>query len=59
MSPVKQQRLSRIRNRTLARSFYQQLRTEGVDPEQIIEITGDLLNLVTEELRTPDGVAAK
>ena len=59
MSPVKEQQLSRLRNRTLARSFYQQLRTEGLDPEEIIEISGDLLNLVTEELKTPNVVAAK
>jgi len=59
MSPVKQQQLSRARNRTLARSFYQQLRTEGLNPEEIIEFSGDLLNLVTEELKADDSVEAK
>lgn len=40
------------RNRTVARSFYRQLRSEGFTPEQIIELSTNLLDLVTKDLRT-------
>lgn len=40
------------RNRTVARSFYRQLRSEGFTPEQIIELSTTLLDLVTNDLRT-------
>lgn len=40
------------RNRTVARSFYRQLRSEGFTPEQIIELSTNLLDLVTLDLRT-------
>ena len=40
------------RNRTVARSFYRQLRSEGFTPEQIIELSTNLLDLVTNDLRT-------
>lgn len=39
------------RNRCLAKSFYKQLRSEGFTPQQIIELSTTLLDLVTEDLR--------
>lgn len=46
--------LQRTRNQTVARSFYRQLKTEGFSSEEIIELSTNLLDLVTQELRTPD-----
>jgi len=40
------------RNRTVARSFYRQLKSEGFTHQQIIELSTTLLDLVTEDLRT-------
>jgi hypothetical protein len=42
---------ARDRNRTLARSFYRQLRSEGMTDEQIVELAGSLLDLVTDDHR--------
>jgi len=39
------------RNKCLAKSFYKQLRSEGFTPQQIIELSTTLLDLVTEDLR--------
>ena len=39
------------RNRSVARSFYRQLRTEGFTHQQIIELSTTLLDFVTEDLR--------
>lgn len=39
------------RNRTVAKSFYRQLRSEGYSHEQIIQLSTTLLDLVTEDLR--------
>ena len=46
--------LQRTRNQTVARSFYRQLKTEGFSSEEIIELSTNLLDLVTQELRRPD-----
>ena len=43
--------LLRNRNRTVAKSFYRQLRSEGFTHEQIIELSTTLLDLVTEDLK--------
>lgn len=43
--------LLKNRNRTVAKSFYRQLRNEGYSHEQIIELSTTLLDLVTEDLR--------
>lgn len=43
--------LLRNRNRTVAKSFYRQLRSEGFTHEQVIELSATLLDLVTEELQ--------
>ncbi|MEZ4238506.1 MAG: hypothetical protein R3F59_20605 [Myxococcota bacterium] len=43
--------LLKNRNRTVAKSFFRQLRTEGFSHEQIIELSATLLDLVNDELR--------
>lgn len=43
--------LLRSRNKAVAKSFYRQLRTEGFSPQQIIELSATLLDLVTEDMR--------
>lgn len=43
--------LFKSRNRTVAKSFYRQLRSEGFSPEQIIELSTTLLDLVTDDMR--------
>ncbi len=43
--------LYRNRNRSVARAFYRQLRTEGFTHQQIIELSTTLLDFVTEDLR--------
>ena len=43
--------LFRSRNRSVARSFYRQLRTEGFTHQQIIELSTTLLDCVTEDLK--------
>lgn len=47
------QELLRNRNKTVAKSFYRQLKTEGFSHEQIIELSTTLLDLVTEDIQTP------
>ncbi len=39
------------RNKSVAKSFYRQLKTEGFTHQQIIELSTTLLDLVTEDLR--------
>lgn len=51
--------LFRTRNRSVARSFFQQLRTEGFTHEQIIELSGALLDLVTDDLSKEQTAQAK
>lgn len=46
--------LLRNRNKTVAKSFYRQLRTEGFSHEQIIELSATLLDLVTEDMKRFD-----
>jgi hypothetical protein len=43
--------LLRSRNRTVAKSFYRQLKTEGFSHEQIIDLSATLLDLVTEDMK--------
>lgn len=47
------QELIRHRNKTLAKSFYRQLKSEGLTHEQIIELSTVLLDLVTDDLKAP------
>jgi hypothetical protein len=44
--------LERNRNKTLAKSFYRHLKTEGLSAEQIIELSTQLLDLVAEDIKT-------
>jgi len=46
------------RNRTVAKSFYRQLRSEGFSHEQIIQLSTTLLDLVTEDMRPSDTTEA-
>ncbi len=39
------------RNKSVAKSFYRQLKGEGFTHQQIIELSTTLLDLVTEDLR--------
>lgn len=50
--------LLRNRNRTVAKSFYRHLRSEGFTHEQIIELSTTLLDLVTEDMQ-PEPAEAK
>lgn len=43
--------LLKNRNRTVAKSFFRQLKAEGFSHEQIIELSASLLDMVNEELR--------
>ena len=43
--------LFKTRNRSVARAFYRQLRTEGFTHQQIIELSTTLLDFVTEDLK--------
>ncbi|MDP2309200.1 MAG: hypothetical protein Q8P18_24465 [Pseudomonadota bacterium] len=53
------QDLYRTRNRSVARSFYRQLRTEGFSHQQIIELSTTLLDFVTEDLKEQNESASK
>ncbi|MEC7241737.1 MAG: hypothetical protein VXW32_10910 [Myxococcota bacterium] len=53
------QSLYQNRNRTVARSFYRQLKTEGFSHEQIIALSTTLLDLVTEDIRDTARTEAK
>ncbi len=53
------QGLYQTRNRTVARSFYRQLKTEGFSHEQIISLSTTLLDLVTEDIRETTRSEAK
>ena len=54
MTYASSQHLFDNRNRTVAKSFYRQLRSEGFTHEQIIELSTTLLDLVTEDMRGRD-----
>lgn len=43
--------LERHRNKVLAKTFYRHLRSEGLTHEQIIELSTELLDMVTNEMR--------
>jgi len=45
--------LLRSRNRTVAKSFYRELRAQGFSTEQIIQLSATLLDLVHEDLTQP------
>jgi hypothetical protein len=45
------QQLLRHRNKTVAKSFYRQLKTEGFSHEQIIELSSVLLDLVSKDIQ--------
>lgn len=45
--------LLRNRNRTVAKSFYRELRSQGFSSEQIIELSAALLDLVHEDMCQP------
>ena len=47
------------RNRTVARSFFRQLKSEGFSHEQIIELSTSLLDLVTTDIRETVQAEAK
>ena len=53
------QGLYQNRNRTVARSFYRQIKTEGFSHEQIISLSTTLLDLVTEDIRETTRAEAK
>ena len=42
----------------LARSFYNELKSNGYSPNQIIEFSSELLGLVTGDLKSPGARAA-
>ena len=50
-SPANREELFQNRNRSVARAFYRQLRSEGFTHPQIIELSTTLLDFVTEDLR--------
>ena len=43
--------LLQSRNKSVAKSFYRQLKNEGFSHEQIIQLSTTLLDLVTEDMR--------
>jgi hypothetical protein len=45
--------LAKSRNKVLAKSFYKHLKGEGLTSEQIIELSTQLLDMVTDDIRTP------
>jgi hypothetical protein len=51
--------LYRNRNRTVARSFFRHLKSQGFTAEQIIELSTDLLDLVTEDMQSQSELHAK
>ena len=50
-TPTPREELFQNRNRSVARAFYRQLRSEGFTHQQIIELSTTLLDFVTEDLR--------
>ena len=43
--------LLKNRNKTVAKSFYRQLKAQGFSHQQIIELSATLLDLVNQDLR--------
>ena len=52
-------RLVEQRKEMVARSFYRHLRSEGFSPEQVIDLSATLLDLVTEDLTPKSRPEAK
>ena len=50
MSKVQQWKRARM---ILARSFYNEMKSHGYSPNQIIELSSEILGLVTVDLREP------
>jgi hypothetical protein len=44
--------------RILARSFYKELRTSGYTPSQLLALSNELLDLITQDLQTQRQSAA-
>ncbi|MBX2800047.1 MAG: hypothetical protein KTR31_20385 [Myxococcales bacterium] len=44
--------LLKSRNKTVAKSFFRHLRSEGFSHEQIIELSATLLDLVNDDMRS-------
>ena len=53
------QNLMDDRNRTVARSFFQHLRREGFSHQEIIRLSTNLLDLVTDDLSNQGQATAK
>ena len=53
------QSLYKNRNRTVARSFFRQLKSESFSHEQIIDLSTSLLDLVTHDIRETVQAEAK
>lgn len=58
-SPAAANVLLQNRNRSVARSFYRQLRSEGFAHREIIELSAALIDLVTEDMHAPEAGEAK
>ena len=46
--------LASRRNQTLAKSLFRQLRAQGLTHEQILSLSGDLIDQVSEDLKPRD-----
>jgi hypothetical protein len=57
MTRIPEGNLLENRSKSVAKSFYRQLRTEGFTHEQIIDLSTRLLDLVTEDIRVRAPVA--
>jgi len=57
VSPAAKQNLLDHRNKTVAKTFYRQLKTEGYSHQQIIDLSAQLIDLVTQEMRVPQPTA--
>ncbi|MED5371512.1 MAG: hypothetical protein VX899_10890 [Myxococcota bacterium] len=51
--------LLRNRNRVVARSFYRHLKSQGFSHEQIIELSTQLLDMVTDDMQAQAPAEAK
>ena len=57
MSPAAKKNLLDHRNKTVAKSFFRQLKTEGYSHQQIIELSAQLIDLVTDDMRVAQPAA--
>ena len=44
---------------TLARSLFKNLKTEGMNSNEMMELVGDLMDLIAQDLRTPSAEPAE